>query len=156
MTTVPLWNQQTDETPDDRKCRINNLIQTKLLQDDRGCPDYFESWDAAWEIIEKTKHLKGGHRWQFDDLLEYFLNEAYEHYLPGAKPKMRLDYIAQLTPEIITKTAFHLLISNKEYFELSDKEYFGVDEEVLLSPNGEHSEYAKQMLTSWENALEEQ
>jgi hypothetical protein len=116
------WNQQPNETPDDRKWRINSLIRAKFLRDDGGTPDYFESLDTAWKIIERTRRLAGGKRWQFDNLLEHFLLDAYERCYPGNNPKISLDYISQLTPEIIVKTVFHLLMNNKEYFDVQEEQ----------------------------------
>lgn len=75
--------------------------------------DPLRSMTDAWKIIEWTENQSGGVRYQFDYILECFLREAYAKRIPGGKPRLRLDYIMLLTPELICRAAWQLIHNNE-------------------------------------------
>jgi hypothetical protein len=74
-------------------------------------PNLLADMQAAWTVIEWTKHLPGGLRYRFDVILEYLSLEAYKDYIPGKRPRIRLDFLSVLSPDIIVNTAWQVLES---------------------------------------------
>ncbi len=69
-------------------------------------PRYTEDWNAAMQLIEWSKHLRSGSRWQIDVILDSLVRQAMQREAPEGTYALKLDYLSWLSPEIIGRTIY--------------------------------------------------